>query len=196
MSPSSHWKLVDVFTLEQAAYLWCDQEPGRINIDYRVPEGVRAIYQALAGASTRGDLKVDSSTNVLSQFGDLAKTVVSREELVKFAKSKNAYPEFLFDTLSTPEWTQAPNQTPTEPLPEPVNRGGRPEEYDWNACMAEIVRLADMDGLPAVQNELVRHLIGWFEERHGKSPADSVIKSRISPIYRYLKNVGWKSKNG
>jgi hypothetical protein len=52
-----------------------------------------------------------------------------------------------------------------------------------------------MDGLPAVQNDLVRHLTSWFVESFGKAPADSVIRSRISPIYAYLRKVGWKSKN-
>lgn len=59
MAYSSHWGMVDVFTLEQVAHLWCDQEPGRINIDYRVPEGMKAVYQALAGAARRKEIKLD-----------------------------------------------------------------------------------------------------------------------------------------
>jgi hypothetical protein len=214
MPVSPHWKLVDVFTLEQAAYLWCGMEPQNLAIAYKPPGEVNAIYQALVAAAKLETIQIDSSKNHLAGIGQYYESLVARDTLIRFAKSKNAYPAFLFDTLSAPEnptpsaattqakpsplppnQARAPSQSLAEPPAEPVNRGGRPEGYDWNACMAEIVRLADMDGLPAVQNELVRHLIEWFEERHGNSPADSVIKARISPIYRYLKSVGWKPQD-
>ena len=225
MSFSDHWNLVDVFTLEQAAYLWCEREPRMITADFTSGSGAKAMLQAFIGAIKQRELTVDHSTNALAQIGEYRTSMVSREALVRYARSRNTFPKFLFDTFEHDEAVEeaeggteidktraaiqellkdvkrAPSQAsrPSSPDPSPEappTKVGRPEGYDWNACMGEIIRLADMDGLPAIQADLVRHLMGWFEERFGKSPADSVIKSRISPLYKYLASVGWKSRNG
>ena len=207
MPVSHHWKLADVFTLEQAAYLWCGLEPEQLLLGQRMPADVAAVLQAFVGAYKLGTLHLDNATNAYATIGDYNKSFTNRAGLILFARSKNVYPEFLFDTVAGPsnlemaklfeeagkdlkEHSEAVVETPR------AAKGGRPAGYDWDACMGEIVRFADMEGLPGVQADLVRHLMSWFEERYDKSPADSVIKARISPLYGYLKSVGWKPKDG
>ncbi len=151
-----------------------------------------------------------------SPFGVL----IGRSELQKFAKSKKQYPKFLFDTVS-PEEAEADGEfegAETDPKPlnivtppattklmagqnpaapvEPQRKPGRPAKYNWDGCIAEIVRIADEDGLPKIQNELIRRLQSWFIGEIDDAPAESEIKRRVSPIYKYLESVGWKSKDG
>lgn len=119
---------------------------------------------------------------------------------VSFAKDEQVFPPFLFDTLG-------PDQIQEDPIAGPVSapvveenqikdRGGRPRKYDWDGCIAEIVRIADMDGLPSIHNELIRRLQSWFVESCGDTPADSEIKKRVSPIYHHLEKTGWKPRDG
>ncbi|MEW9838587.1 hypothetical protein [Mesorhizobium marinum] len=71
--------------------------------------------------------------------------------------------------------------------PPPINRGGRPAEYDWDTFVMEIIRRANHpDGLPDTQAELVRDMLAWFQSTSGREPAESTVKARISKIYRYL----------
>ena len=71
--------------------------------------------------------------------------------------------------------------------PAPKNKGGRPREYDWDAFMIEIIRVANSpDGLPDTQAELIRDMLQWCENNWGKQPADSYVRSKISLIYNGL----------
>ena len=69
---------------------------------------------------------------------------------------------------------------------------GAPAKYDWTEFAAEIVRIADMDGLPSPQSELEKIMEDWCETRWKIRPGESTIRERIAPIYRYLNQVGWK----
>jgi hypothetical protein len=74
----------------------------------------------------------------------------------------------------------------------PKSRGGRKPEYDWDGFWIEIVRVADRDGLPGpeqsegwrYQADLVRHMLEWFQNTHGKEPAKSQIEERLTKLYK------------
>lgn len=69
-------------------------------------------------------------------------------------------------------------------------RSGRPEAYDWDTFVFEIIRRANSpDGLPETRAELVRDMLEWFSLTYGKEPSESSVKSRISQIYKYLEKV-------
>ncbi len=60
---------------------------------------------------------------------------------------------------------------------------GRPQKYDWDAFWREIVKVADMDGLPETKAELVEHMSEWCEIAWGEEPASSVIREKIARLY-------------
>lgn len=187
---------VDLFTVEQASALWIDTDPASIwsGTRYNPPEYAAVIQMLTAGILT-GELQVDTSINAFHVIGDHTKSLVSRASLEAFARRKNLFPAFLFDTLapfqqqsafaSTKMVSLPKIQAPHEPAP--VNRGGRPAEYDWDTFTMEIIRRANLpDGLPEKQADLVRDMLSWFQTTYGQEPAESAVKSRISKIYRYL----------
>jgi len=212
MSFPAEWNLVDVFTIGQAAYLWHELDPpaGEVRERYQGrPPAVAAVMQALMGALAAKNIVGEWHDPVAEIRKDPFRVSVSRADLISFAKLKNVYPAFLFDTVAPPH-----TNPPVTLAGQSVSTGrglvdvqgstdrdgtvssrkrGRPEGYDWNACVGEIVRLADMDGLPVTQAELLRHLQGWFIDQFDDCPSDSVLKSRISSIYQYLEKIGWKS---
>jgi hypothetical protein len=186
----------DIFTVEQAAALWCGHDPSRLFIgDSMNPPEVLAVRQMLTGGILSGLLPADNSTNPLHMIGNYRESLVSRADLEAFARNRDMYPPFLFDTLAPfPEedlYTRirshrASPQSPAEPKAE--NRGGRPAEYDWDSFTIEIIRKANgPNGLPETQAELIRDLLQWFSDTYGIEPAESAVKQRISKIYRYLR---------
>lgn len=72
------------------------------------------------------------------------------------------------------------------------NKGGRPPDYDWDAFNTEIIRVADLDGLPGpdggegwrTQADLIRYMLDWCEKNWGRQPAESTVKMRISKIFQ------------
>lgn len=201
MSAVSHWMHVDLFTVDQAGALWAGCDPARISPakSFRPSEVVAAV-QMLTGGILSKELGVDTSTNGLAIIGDHGTSLVSRHDLEAFARKRGLYPAFLFDTLapfvstgvfresSEPARTITIQPAIAVPTPVPaVNRGGRPQEHDWNAFILEIIRRANQpDGLPETQAELVREMLAWFQSTTGREPAESSVKERISKIYRYM----------
>jgi hypothetical protein len=188
---------VDLFTVEQASALWINTDPASIGpADGLNPSEYVAIKQMLTAGILTGELQADTSTNAFRSIGDHAKSLVSRAELEVFARKRKLFPDFLFDTLApfqrkqfafapSVEFSLAKAQARHEPAP--VNRGGRPAEYDWDTFTMEIIRRANLpDGLPEKQADLVRDMLAWFQTTYGQEPAESAVKSRISKIYRYL----------
>jgi hypothetical protein len=121
--------------------------------------------------------------------------LISRADLEAFARSRNLFPAFLFDTLAPLENRGCLSSDDTPRLrvidavltSSPPNRGGRPPEHDWNTFILEIIRRANHpDGLPDTQAALVREMLAWFQSTFGKEPAESAVKERISKIYRYM----------
>jgi hypothetical protein len=133
-------------------------------------------------------------------IGDHSSSLVSRVDLEAFARTKKQFPRFLFNTLSPSE---ADVEEPKEQSAPPDNkaevsqktelvirRGGRPPEYDWDSFTMEIIRIANLpDGLPEKQADLVKQMQEWFSQRFDAEPAESSVKTRISKIYRYLREV-------
>lgn len=192
MTFASSWMHVDLFTVDQAAAIWCGVDPTSLNlIESKWPPDVGAIKQMLAGAIVSRLLDADSSRNGFELIGDFSKSFVSRANLENFAKTKKLYPAFLFDTQTSfgeqVSDNGTPNNPPTKPAVSPVNVGGRPAEYDWNSFTFEIIRLANHpDGLPETQAELIHEMLAWFSITYGTEPAESSVKQRISKIYKYL----------
>ena len=134
MTQPSLWMNVDTFTVEQAAALWCGLDPSRLSIfDSSNPSEFHAAKQMLTGAIIAGELAANASMNIQSYGGDHSKTLVTRSALEAFARSRNQYPAFLFDTLA-PFAQGSAGPTPTiKSLIEsrmqalnqaPANRGG------------------------------------------------------------------------
>jgi hypothetical protein len=195
----SHWMYVDLFTVDQAAALWAEFDPARVSLaDSLKPSEVVAAKQMLSAGIASGELRANSATNALSIIGDYSKSLLSRDDLEAFARKRGLFPAFLCDTLapmtSTGSFLESREPARTTvvqgelPTPTaPINRGGRPNEHDWNTFILEIIRRANQpDGLPEIQAELVRDMLAWFQSTYGREPAESSVKERVSKIYKHL----------
>ncbi len=220
MTLESNWMHVDLFTVEQAAALWAGFDPARLSpVESMRPSEVVAAAQMITAGIRGNEIRADVSTNPYRMIGDHSKSLVSRADLETFARKRGLFPAFLFDTLAPFEGTgglrsiREPTrvQTLSAPAPAPAtsvseqpapptsfppqpNRGGRPQEYDWNSFAAELVYRANQpDGLPETPAELVRDMLAWFQTEFGREPAESSVRERISKIYKYMaerKNLG------
>jgi hypothetical protein len=205
MSLVSNWMYVDIFTVDQAAALWAGYDPSSISISKSYhPSEVVAAYQMIVAGMMNGEIPADGSTNLLARFGDHSDTLVTRRNLEAFARKRGLFPAFLFDTLAPFEGSggfgsREPARVQTLASPKPSspatpahvsptpNRGGRPQEYDWNSFALEIICRANQpDGLPETPAELIRDMLGWFQTEYGREPAESSVRDRISKIYRYI----------
>jgi hypothetical protein len=193
---NEHWKLVDSFTIFQATFLWCGVEPipgySEFSRD-KVPAQFHAILAMLLGEARRLNPQSDIFTLSLSTNGN---KVMTRDALLAFAERKKLYPNFLFDTAASED-----GEPHTNP---PKSRVGAPEQYNWDLMYAEVLRHADLDGLPARQADLVRYIENWFRNGmthipsntdHG-SPSEVTLKRRIGPLYYNLRRLGWEPSTG
>lgn len=196
MPIADEWLYVDHFTVDQAAALWCDIDPSSFTFFNKLEANgsCAAIKQLIVGAIMSGALPYDASANPVSRIGNHSETLVTREGLRRLAEAKGQRPHFLFDTV-LPATSHDVASSPSDPAIT-RSRGGRPVEYDWDGCIAEIVRIADVDGLPGVQARVLERLQEWFQRTQRREPAPSEIKKRIAPIYDALKRDGWKPKDG
>lgn len=187
MAQVSNWMYVDFFTVQQVAALWCRYDPKSISpIPMRQPSEFVAAKQMLMGGIISEELPASHEYNPNHIIGDFSQSIVSRDNLTAFARSKDVFPPFLFDTLAAKDLPtdEGDKKTPDK------NRGGRPTEWDWDAFICEIIRKANSpDGLPEKQADLVRDMLEWFMHTYKKEPAESSVKSRISNIYKYLRKV-------
>ena len=207
MTAVSNWMHVELFTVDQAAALWAGYDPGSMSMsDTMKPSEVIAAKQMLISWIVSSDLFANSTTNYFARIGNYSDSLVSRQGLELAARKRGLFPAFLFDTLGPLEHLSSLLDRENRPLPKsqaPVvvdatammpalNRGGRPQEYDWDAFVMEIISRANHpDGLPETQAALVNEMLGWFADTYSKEPAESAVKDRISKIYRYLS----KAKN-
>ena len=183
---------VDLFTVQQASALWINIDPATIWLsENHNPPEYSAVKQMLTAGILTGELPADTSC-ALTIVGDYAKSLVSRADLEMFARKRNLFPAFLFDTLAPFERGDPfafPLSLPKAQAPQEatINRGGRPAQYDWDSFTMEIIRRANLpDGLPEKQADLVRDMLSWFQSTCGQEPAESTVKGRISKIYGYL----------
>jgi hypothetical protein len=143
---------------------------------------ITAIKQMLSAAIRTGDLPADTSVNVFARIGNHSTSLVTREALRAYAERKNQRPVFLFDTL-LPE-SREDGDDSFGRADRHRSRGGRPQEYDWNIFVIEIIRIANSpNGLPEKQSELIRDMLQWCENTWGKQPAESAAKAKVSEIY-------------
>lgn len=213
MTLVSHWMHVDLFKVEHAAALWAGFDPARLGLVKSLwPSEVVAANQMITAGIRGGEIRADASTNPFGMIGDHSESLVSRADLETFARRRGLFPAFLFDTLAPLEGTgglgqnreparvqtllaPSPAQTPpaSEKSASPIsfppapNRGGRPQEYDWNSFALEIIYRANQpDGLPEAPAELIRDMLAWFQTAFGREPAESSVRDRISKIYKYV----------
>ena len=73
-----------------------------------------------------------------------------------------------------------------------LSRRGPKPKYDWNAFYAEIAVRADLDGLPETAAELLRDMAEWCMNEWGENgvPGETMLKEKISPIYRHPRKGG------
>jgi hypothetical protein len=136
----------------------------------------------LCGGFISGEFPRDPR-NHLESIGSFETSNVSREALRNFAAKRRLHPTFLFDTTHPINSEQAPPSGETKE--QGKSRGGRPEEYDWDAMTGEILRIAHLDGLPEKQADLATKLLDWFGQHFGDElPAESNVKQRVSAFYR------------
>jgi hypothetical protein len=189
------WFLVDSFTVDQAARLWAGVDPAKNTFQLTAEEQTRIApkKQMLVAAIMSGVLPAQVNHNAMRIIGNHDTSVVGRSDLEEFARTKQDFPPFLFDTLfptgvlgqvveskSSTDRTEAPSSLEK-------TRGGRPPEHDWDAITIEIIRVANMpDGLPETQARLVDHLLQWSGETLGREPPVSSVKARVSKIYGAL----------
>jgi hypothetical protein len=180
------WSSVDQFTVQQAAALWAGIDPAVVSSTFGMSDDEKsrlaARQQMLEGAVMDSKLQARSDHNAWARIGNHDKSLVSRDALIEFAKQKNERPKFLFDTL-----LELSDQSASLTVQHRTkNRGGRPVEYDWNGMTIEIIRIADLDGLPGKQSDLIAILLEWFQNHYGEEPAESAVKARVSSIYKAL----------
>ncbi len=60
---------------------------------------------------------------------------------------------------------------------------GRPPKYLWYDFLREVVRRADLDGLPEKQADLEKQMQEWCASEWGQEPTVSAIREIIAPIY-------------
>lgn len=61
---------------------------------------------------------------------------------------------------------------------------GRKAQYDWEGMLIEATRIIYSEGIPETQAEMAEKLATWFGDN---SPSISLIKERVSKIWRALK---------
>jgi len=196
------WSALDTFTGLQAACLWAGVPPVP-SLDLFTPSNsvsfddyqrVLTVLQAFNTAIANGKLRGDTTSNPLALrgtfHGDHVSTLFSRAELCRFAESVGQRPKFLFDTILPSTAPEDAAESPDGPKKKP----GRPQEHDWNGFYVEIVRVADMEELPATQADLERRLLRWFQDKFGREPSESAVRERIGDIYRGLKATGWEPR--
>jgi hypothetical protein len=70
---------------------------------------------------------------------------------------------------------------------EPVkkNKGGRPEEHDWDAARRAAEEFVTKNGLPAIQARMLEVVREWFVNNDGKkAPDDKMIRQKVvRPLY-------------
>src|SRR5262245_22356281 len=96
------WRYVDAFRVDQAAALWAGEHPpqSESGIADDIRNRIAPHKQMLFGAISTGKLKANHSTNVWHTSGNYNSSIVERDELVRFARTKGLFPAFLFDTIA------------------------------------------------------------------------------------------------
>ncbi len=188
MPEISNWMYVEILSVEQAAALWCGFDPNLISvIDDLNPSELLAAKQVIVDGIYSGQLRAFTGENPYHHIGKHERTLVHRRDLMDLARSKGVYPAFLFDTLAPFQNGATTVEDGKTADTRGKNKGGRPQEYDWDTFIFEIIRLANTpDGLPETQAELIRYMLEWYSENFGSEPAESSVKQRISKIYNYL----------
>lgn len=63
-------------------------------------------------------------------------------------------------------------------------RGPKPR-YDWERFWIEVVRIADLHGLPEKQGDLESKMSEWFIADIDDSPAVSTIREKVGKLYKF-----------
>ncbi len=101
---------------------------------------------------------------------------VSRDDLINWLTGSES--KYATNKPTTAQAQSIPNQIPS-------TRRGPKQKYDWESFYVEIAVMADLDELPDIQADLVKKMAEWCENAWGEQPSDSMLKSKISPLYRH-----------
>ena len=127
----------------------------------------------------------ESDPDDLNRIND-ARASALRGHLEHLARGYSALANFLMDEGDA---YQLPvERVVTDEEPQPRRRRGRPRNYDWDEFGREVIRIANLHGLPANQAKLVRIMAEWCLDTWGVEPADSMIRERISRVYQHIKD--------
>ena len=79
-------------------------------------------------------------------------------------------------------------------LDKPPNARGRKAKYNWEEFyLALVVKAQHPDGIPPLQADLEREMAEWcINNNWPDQPSESVLRSKISPIYQQIKKAGNK----
>jgi hypothetical protein len=140
------WRLADGFTVRQAAHLWAGFEPIEKYSSPKImePKVYQAIRQMLVTAIRSGAISAQKENPYSKDIDD--EDHISREDLKAFAKSKEQYPDFLFNTNSLAE-VGAKAERPTG-LEKQTNPGGAPRQYDWDKARIGLAYYSSVHGTP------------------------------------------------
>ncbi len=103
----------------------------------------------------------------------------SRSSKGETAKTGTGDAGLIDDDVPVDEQTVVPDVI-HQPRPE----RGRPPKYLWDDFWREVVRIADLDGLPETQAELEEVMAQWCEDNWNEQPGTSTIREKIAPCYQ------------
>lgn len=169
------WDHVDEFTLQQAAYLWAEIEPGAVPINSHIRSWRTMLIDA---AAVRKDLKVNldlQEAMMLNQGATVVwpSTRVSRKSLKEFAIQRNQYPRFLFPN---PDEALRPNQAALDELAEMLQEGVQHILNKPAATPKDVAELAHY------ADDWNKRLFALMDERFTKSDAIHVKTLGVVPV--------------
>jgi hypothetical protein len=106
------------------------------------------------------------------------------------AQDESTLGDEAIEPIPAPPAKTSETATPRRPTPP----RGRPPKWKWGDFDREVTRIANTpDGLPENQADLVRTMSGWCLDTWGDEPADSLMRDRISEVYRHIAEHAKKS---
>jgi hypothetical protein len=129
------------------------------------------------------------------QNGHLSAVTIDEDGLTRPVKKAFFLSRFVWLGLSEGSIRGVGELYLVRPSPSPEqtvgkNRGGR-KAFDWDSFWAELVLIANDDGLadtpgglPEAQSELVERMLVWCQDHWGEEPGESTVRQRIGALYK------------
>jgi hypothetical protein len=163
------WFGNDELALYVVAQLALGKEPG-----LPIKDEALAIHRKLKAAVQRHQL---IATLGPSGRPDLMSTV-TRSDL-------RAYATTIRDQLLLrlcDRWDAQQRLSPEAAVRTQARLGRRPEN-DWDAFWREVVRFANVDGLPQTISDLTKQMVDWASVNWPEPPDQKHIRAKLAPLY-------------